>query len=363
MNQKRNILNNSQAFLNMQRQDFAISYMFVGIVHILYTIVFYCANISIMTYYNIFASIFYLILSILVSKKGNVLICVMLCFVEILSFSTIGILFLGYKVGFSLYLVTLIPLVMYIFFLLDNKKKMFFRRLIIVMFMYFISTALSLIDIFQIENLSIFYEKTIFLLNGVFSFFLLGFFFYIFLYQMDDKEGSLKKENEMLKNIANYDPLTKLLNRRPFDYYFEKHLKNVQTKGKDFCVLIADIDDFKKVNDTYGHDVGDDVLIGIANIIKEYTKGKGQAFRWGGEEFLFLLSLSEKDALEFANQLCEKIGTYSFEFGNVTVSIGITSYQQMETEDSMIKKADNALYFGKKNGKNQANIYGKCLSK
>lgn len=122
-----------------------------------------------------------------------------------------------------------------------------------------------------------------------------------------------------------------------------------------------DIDFFKKVNDTYGHDIGDMILKGVSLIIRDVLRVSDYPFRWGGEEFIILCpSTTLQEIKVLAERLRERIAENDFSIHkHVTVSIGITQYHESEAVDEMIKRADQALYHAKESGRNRVieNIY------
>ena len=172
---------------------------------------------------------------------------------------------------------------------------------------------------------------------------------------------SLKKKVERYRNEATKDPLTKLDNRRRFDDKLKAALEEANGKGSPLCLIIADVDHFKKVNDTHGHLVGDNVLRMVASTMKEFIKGKDILARIGGEEFAILLPAT---ALENAMKLADDI-RLSFEqldlkkkstgesLGKITMSFGVTTYKNSESADDFINRADKALYHSKESGRNR----------
>ena len=161
-----------------------------------------------------------------------------------------------------------------------------------------------------------------------------------------------------LEHMASTDVLTKLFNRSKLNDVLEKEMALSQTISSPLSIIFLDIDHFKKVNDTYGHDVGDKVLIDIANIISSTTRAGDIAARWGGEEFM--ITLQATDAAH-ASILAEKLRVAVEEFtfaivGNLTISLGITEYRGNESEEVFIKRVDKALYEAKENGRNKVVI-------
>lgn len=153
---------------------------------------------------------------------------------------------------------------------------------------------------------------------------------------------------------AVYDSLTKLYNR----YYFNNFVEDEKIEG---ALLIMDIDDFKLVNDRYGHDVGDKVLKSLSEIIQNNTRSTDVAMRWGGEEFMIILSdMTPEDSLSKSLSLLKVIENHDFFGIHLTASIGIALLGK--DKEMAIKKADQALYYVKKNGKNNAVIYNEGMN-
>ncbi|MCR5748128.1 MAG: GGDEF domain-containing protein [Lachnospiraceae bacterium] len=168
-------------------------------------------------------------------------------------------------------------------------------------------------------------------------------------------ERKLILYNEKLKQMAGVDPLTGLMNRRQIGEKFEELAKERDTS---ITIAIGDIDFFKKVNDTRGHDCGDYVLKTLAAVFRDYMKDKGYASRWGGEEFVFVFSgYNGDDAYPMLEQLRKDIEKYQFEFFghsfNITMTFGMEEYSPRFGTEEAIKKADEKLYIGKENGRNQ----------
>ena len=161
-----------------------------------------------------------------------------------------------------------------------------------------------------------------------------------------------------LEKYANYDTLTHLLNRRSMDNYLQAAYRQANTGKSSFCLLMADIDDFKKVNDTYGHDCGDEVLKYVAQVISTGVKKNDNVFRWGGEEICILLNADEDIAVASAERIRSEIERDPVHYRNgadvfVTVTMGISPYRDGMTIQAMMDDADAKRYWGKQHGKNQ----------
>lgn len=158
-----------------------------------------------------------------------------------------------------------------------------------------------------------------------------------------------------LKTESKTDVLTGLLNRKTLEEYFT-HWEKTKTP---FCILFLDLDFFKQINDTYGHDVGDNVLRSFSSMVQKFMRKTDVCARWGGEEFIVLLpETSIKEAFMIAERI--RGNMYKEQLlieKNVTVSIGIAQYPyHHEQIEKVIKKADDALYIAKRNGRNQTII-------
>jgi FOG: GGDEF domain len=165
-----------------------------------------------------------------------------------------------------------------------------------------------------------------------------------------------KKREERLFYLATTDGLTKLLNRHAGIKMFENLLYQAQRYGVPFSLLILDIDDFKKINDGLGHLVGDFVLCKVAKTIKRNIRKSDIAIRWGGDEFLLLLPHTA-DPLPVGEKIRKLINAINIDgYGPLSVSVGATTYREGDTIDSMVQRADSALYSAKRKGKNRVEV-------
>jgi diguanylate cyclase len=171
----------------------------------------------------------------------------------------------------------------------------------------------------------------------------------------------LQQELEKSQQEAQTDALTSLFNKRGFEKRFE--LERIRAKQNElpFSIIMVDIDYFKRVNDTYGHLVGDSLLKSIANLLKSHLRKNDIASRYGGEEFLILLPETELDgATAVAQKIKDTLARKEWKLketgesmGKVTVSMGIALYKLNEPEEALIKRADDALYLAKNNGRDR----------
>lgn len=162
-----------------------------------------------------------------------------------------------------------------------------------------------------------------------------------------------------LKRLARIDPLTSIYNRRKFNEVLSYELRRDKRYPSGLSLILCDLDNFKRINDVYGHHVGDEVLKSFANMISLSTRSSDTLARWGGEEFVLLLP---ETGFETAIQIAEKIrqqteNTLFPKVGKITVSFGVTQYLDGDTAEVLFKRADEALYKAKSNGRNRVEIH------
>lgn len=181
--------------------------------------------------------------------------------------------------------------------------------------------------------------------------------------ELSDLNDMLRQEHEQraqleasLAEAAATDAQTKLLNRRSMLALFQQVERVMRKSSKNCCIALLDIDHFKQVNDRFGHDVGDEVLIGLSEIIRRHMRADEAAARWGGEEFILAWPDQPLNvAQQRANRLRELINEQSFAGGKlrITASIGIALWVADETLEVALKRADTALYRAKSEGRNR----------
>ncbi len=175
--------------------------------------------------------------------------------------------------------------------------------------------------------------------------------------QLTKTQEYLIERNTMLEELSTTDSLTQLCNRLKVEQVLRDLHRQFVNNGNHYCVLLIDLDSFKKINDTYGHTVGDQVLKEFAELLKVEFDGSPVG-RWGGEEFIVVLNDSDsQQAFERAEQfrLCVQ-EQYFTEVGKITQSSGIACIQDGENNAALIHRADQALYTSKNNGRNQVTV-------
>lgn len=172
--------------------------------------------------------------------------------------------------------------------------------------------------------------------------------------RLSDKEKEVKIRESELEYEANFDSLTKIYNRKMFNRIIKEKIVVARVEKKPFVLILLDIDHFKLVNDTYGHLVGDEVLQKISAVMKGHIRESDVLARWGGEEFVIILDVEINKGLEITENLRKVIEDTDFGVvKNLTSSFGVTEFKEEDKLDTMIKRADEALYVAKDTGRNK----------
>jgi len=178
-----------------------------------------------------------------------------------------------------------------------------------------------------------------------------------------DLHREIEAKNKLLEQMAHTDPLTGLPNRRAIEEWSKRQLRGAARHGYSLWVAHLDLDSFKSVNDSYGHDAGDEVLKRVAEVLNENTRASDICGRVGGDEFLYVVShVLEKHIYAVVDRLREQISSLKFCFDgksiSVTASIGVCGFQSAELPEfsRLEHQADIALYAAKRAGRNQVKV-------
>lgn len=176
----------------------------------------------------------------------------------------------------------------------------------------------------------------------------------ILLYYIKRIFDSEIEASDRLRHIQETDPLTQMPNRRSF----ENNIKNNMLTDLDAHIMLIDLDHFKRVNDKYGHQVGDQVLVQFSEILRAMLDKESYAFRWGGEEFAVLCYKNEETSYKFAEEISMVFENTDFALDeSLTVSIGLSNVTQLHSEENdYIIRADKALYEAKSSGRNKTMV-------
>jgi diguanylate cyclase len=172
--------------------------------------------------------------------------------------------------------------------------------------------------------------------------------------EIEQKQAELMEMNAVLVELSFTDKLTGLKNRRYLQEKLEEQIAEYHRERVPFSLCILDIDHFKKVNDTYGHQTGDYVLEKLASTLKSQSRKEDIVARYGGEEFILLLpNIDTSESRSIAENLRRFIASSTWEIGRITVSIGIATFTSNDTDVTLLEKADQALYASKEQGRNR----------
>jgi diguanylate cyclase (GGDEF)-like protein len=177
----------------------------------------------------------------------------------------------------------------------------------------------------------------------------------IYYLALSKDTSSVIQKTLSLELKAYHDALTGLFNREKFNEVLDYKIRFFNKVGPIFSMIVADIDNFKQINDVHGHAVGDEVLKSVATLFLGNLRNDDMVFRWGGEEFCFLIDADAERAAHVADLLRIKVANQAFanlNVGAVTISFGVTVIKAHESAEPLFVRADEALYAAKSSGKN-----------
>ena len=333
----------------------------ISLIHVVITARFFLLNYTILYVYNFFVVLFYFGLGTFLVPRKKFYAVFLCCYVEIQFHSVMASLLAGWDWGFMIYTLALIPVSFYLAYALPEfnrsiKQPFYYTFVILVVFITarIISSNTTPIYTERVfdQNLTISYT-----FNALVAFVMLIFFSVLFIIEIRRNELQLERQNRQLEALSSKDPLTGLLNRRSMDKCLADAVELSKRKGSPFSIIIGDIDDFKKINDTYGHNVGDVVLTTVADTICSNVPENASVCRWGGEEILILVHERKTDALPIAEKIRSAISQTLTKAEDtsihITMTFGVSEYTPGIAMTKLIASADDNLYKGKKDGKNQ----------
>lgn len=317
--------------------------------HIVFTVLFLILPLYPFAAYNGFSCMLYIYILYLV-KMEHYRTAITLTHVEICIFVITATIFLGWNSGFSLFLIALSTLVYFC------PYKSTYAPYLFSIGEFFIFFSLKLYSLFHppvIKSLSLEWSTFFYCFNGFLSFAVILYAAFVSKISTSFMEKKLRDENEVLHEIADHDTLTHLWSRNYMQNKFCLEQKNCCRT----TLVMCDIDNFKKINDTYGHLCGDYVLARLATIMQEHCPSNSDICRWGGEEFVILFyGITVREAYEITEKIREYIASHIFNYNqialNLTMTFGISSTDEKSDLEGLTRLADARLYQGKENGKN-----------
>lgn len=266
---------------------------------------------------------------------------------------------IGWDSGFYMYVVAVVPAAYYISFSARYIQKRPLHVSVATLAAFLVLIAMRVITkhnapLYQIDPR---WDSTLFMFNAFGACTAIVYSMIALSSAVNDSFSTLKNKNKKLDKLANTDPLTELYNRRGMKKRLETAIEDANNEGTDFCLILGDIDDFKHLNDTYGHECGDYILVRVSQTIRGLIREDDYVCRWGGEEILILLNHCKKErAVEIAENLRLAICSRPFIYEGVEVSasmtLGVQEYVEKGSQDELVKLADLKMYQGKQSGKN-----------
>ncbi len=368
---------------------YQISFLFGAVIHISFLVLFFINEIDFLPIINIFSIVLYFIGAIVSSTRffeKHHLMRVLLIYSDLMVHSVINTLWFGFETCFFLYAATALTVLSYEMCISYNNKDTFLKAIfpfVAVTFTSllacyaFIMIKQPLISLLFHGEISADKLKVMMGINIFFNTFTVFFFSIAFIEKIHSLIKKLQDTNDRLSYIANHDVLTDLYNRRSLNELHDYLKSKDRSKGDynnnifgckslyidSFCAIMGDVDNFKSINDTYGHAFGDLVLKSVADIIKKEMTENDIACRWGGEEFLIIMSGGKAECTKRTEAIRQNVEQLWFEEKHlsVTMTFGLVfcgenqdniSLRKTTKLNELVQIADHRLYEGKSRGKN-----------
>jgi diguanylate cyclase (GGDEF)-like protein len=291
--------------------------------------------------------------ALFLNRHGRHNLALALVYGEVLTHSIVAVTEIGWASGFQYYLLLAPP--MLFFSHLKTREKLALMALAGMTLV-----GLQLVGSFlpPVHNISPGLLALLSIGNLTTAFVVLAFLIYYYHYIAVRAESAMMRTNDELARLASTDPLTGLINRRKMVEELNREVERFMRSYQSFAILLADMDDFKLVNDRFGHEAGDHVLQQLALLMGRLTRQVDRVARWGGEEFMLLLPGTDRPgALRVAEKLRDAVASHPFFYNGErlvpTITVGVAIFEPGEQVDRCILRADHALYRGKQQGKNR----------
>lgn len=369
---------------------FQIIFFLSCAIHVTFLILFTVYEMYVLSAVNVVSVIFYLSAGIASRRKSiesHIKPWILATYIEITAHAVLATLWLGFESCFFLYAIIALVVSSYVVYLSLGKNGFFkvigpftLTSFAVLIFCFaFLDVQPPLVVLLFDHSIA---DKAIEAMRGVnifLNFAVIFFFTIVFIAEMNSLVGKLEKTNQKLNYIANHDALTDLYNRHSLKELFIRFIedfRSAEAVGGDengeqdesclhYCVIMGDVDNFKRINDTYGHSCGDLVLKGVSAVIKKSVADKEIACRWGGEEFLILMIGNKEECVKRAEEIRQKVSdirieeekelTVTMTFGLVFCTEkrdGAVLSKRITKIDELVQIADSRLYAGKGSGKN-----------
>ena len=334
------------------------TFLAAGAIHIFFLIYFILIGQYFMAVFNVFSITLYVVGTFLSVPKDSDTIkfgWIVAFYIEIMIHATLCSLLMGWGTGFHLYSIAVLPIAAYLIFLTAPIKRFvvslsIMTGVVVLLMggcMLYLGLFGSLVEIEPVQETIIVYVNAFFAGSVILIFTLL------FVLEVFTMLNKLDAANRRLEFIATHDALTGLYNRHSLKKLFHE----LEESEEPYCIIMGDIDDFKKVNDTYGHDCGDTVLKSVAEVITHNIGENDTACRWGGEEMLIVMWGEQESCFNAVSVIKDKINALRISANDKQIAVSMTFGFVDRSEDTagieaLISVADNRLYIGKRSGKN-----------
>lgn len=316
--------------------------------HFSYILVFYALSIPVLSFYNACSVAFYIVMYVMTRKRffRVVVTCI---HIEVCLFAIISTLEAGWETGISLYLIAMTSLTYFCPFQHTSIPYVFAAADVVIFLLLKLYSSTMMPGFLAVSNTT---GLWLYIYNAGACFIVMLYSAFSFKLSAIVNQRLLKEENKSLNHLASYDQLTGLLSRHAF-------LKRLEQPKCDQLVLaLGDIDDFKLVNDTWGHECGDYILSETAEMLRDLLRNQHvEICRWGGEEFVLLFyEESLEEVMEHMRFCAKQIREHTFlnqnERIHITMTFGVCTKDSSMNTKELIDMADRCMYQGKNKGKN-----------
>ena len=333
-------------------------FLSAGAVHIFFLVFFIVIRQYPLAIFNVFSIALYALGSFISVPKGSQNIkysWILAFYVEIMLHAVLASLAMGWEANFHLYSTAVLPVAAYLLFLTASVRRFLFTMgamiIISAALMGGVMWYLNYYEAFVLVSER--FVRPMAYLNAFFVCTIVLAFTLLFVTEVATMLSKLDATNKRLEFIATHDALTGLYNRHSLKTLF----RELEQSKKPYCVVLGDIDDFKQVNDTYGHDCGDIVLKSVAEVISRNIGENDTACRWGGEELLIVLWGEQEHCFHAISAIRDEINSLRIPSNDKQVAVSMTFGFVDRAEENLgiealISVADSRLYIGKRSGKN-----------
>ncbi len=333
---------------------FVVTVGVMGLVHLTLLFIMWIGGITPLMLFNILSVVVYAF-CMLLCRYGIIMPVYISVVLEVTAYAVISTYYIGLRSASYCFLFSIVPIIIYFgSYLFKGLLRLHIAVMLALNFATFVFLYVRFSNAPPIYEMSPPVRMTLVLFTSFAMIFATIFYNMIYIYSSEHEVIALTKRNKQLSHDVKNDALTNLLNRRGFLPEVE-HL--MEGTDNHFCIAFCDIDDFKRVNDSFGHDAGDEVLRHIAGIIKNEMPGC-PVCRWGGEEMVILMKDYDmavaRTKMEYIRKTVETTPTVFYSrIISVTITIGVVEYNQSYAKsEEIIKVADDRMYYGKQHGKN-----------